>query len=134
MKNLIWIVVAAVIAGGGYMLYSGASPKELISDAADAVNAPAALEAASDAVGAATETAEGAVSGAVEAASAAADAVADTAAAATEAAAEAAAAATQAAADAATSSSESECWSNDEWHCADLFSDLMRFSHCVCHS
>ena len=51
MKNLLWIVVAAVIAGGGYMLYSGSSPKELMNSAADAVNAPEALEAAWDAVG-----------------------------------------------------------------------------------
>ena len=67
MKNLLWIVVAAIIAGGGYMLYSGSSPKELINDAAEAVNAPAALEAASDAAGAAVEGVEGAVEDAVDA-------------------------------------------------------------------
>ena len=77
MKNLLWIVVAAVIAGGGYMLYSGFSPKKLMNSAAEAVNAPEALEAAWDAV----EVIEGAVAGAVDAASdsTAAEAAADTA-------------------------------------------------------
>ena len=69
MKNLLWIVVAAVIAGDGDMLYSGSSPKELMNSAAEAVNAPEALEAASDAVGDAVEVIEGAVAGAVDAAS-----------------------------------------------------------------
>ena len=77
MKNLLWIVVAAVIAGGGYMLYSGFSPKKLMNSAAEAVNAPEALEAVGDAV----EVIEGAVAGAVDAASdaTAAEAAADTA-------------------------------------------------------
>ena len=69
MKNLLWIVVAAVIVGGVYMLYSGSSPKELMATATDAVNAPAALEAASDAVGDAVDATEGALAGAVDAAS-----------------------------------------------------------------
>ena len=84
MKNLLWIVVAAVIVGGVYMLYSGSSPKELMATATDAVNAPAALEAASDAVGDAVDATEGAVAGAVDAAS---DATAEAAEAAKEAAA-----------------------------------------------
>ena len=85
MKNLLWIVVAAVIAGGGYMLYSGFSPKKLMNSAAEAVNAPEALEAAWDAVGDAVEVIEGAVAGAVNAASdaTAAEAAADAVAAAT---------------------------------------------------
>ena len=69
MKNLLWIVVAAVVVGGGYMLYSGSSPKELMDTATDVVNAPAALEAASNAVGDAVDATEGAVDGAVDAAS-----------------------------------------------------------------
>ena len=48
MKNLVWIVVAAIVAGGGYMLFSGKTPTEMASEAADAVNAPAALDSASD--------------------------------------------------------------------------------------
>ncbi|MDG1104445.1 MAG: hypothetical protein P8N75_14035 [Ascidiaceihabitans sp.] len=85
MKNLLWIVVAAVIVGGGYMLYSGFSPKKLMNSAAEAVNAPEALESAWDAVGDAVEVIEGAVAGAVNAASdaTAAEAAADAVAAAT---------------------------------------------------
>ena len=51
MKNLIWIVIAGVIALGAYMLYSGRSVQEIATDASDAVNAPAALESATEAVG-----------------------------------------------------------------------------------
>ena len=51
MKNLIWIIIAAVIALTGYWLWSGQSPKELASEVSDAVDAPAALESASEAVG-----------------------------------------------------------------------------------
>ena len=85
MKNLLWIVVAAVIVGGGYILYSGFSPKKLMNSAAEAVNAPEALESAWDAVGDAVEVIEGAVAGAVNAASdaTAAEAAADAVAAAT---------------------------------------------------
>ena len=77
MKNLLWIVVAAVIVGGGYMLYSGFSPKKLMNSAAEAVNAPEALEAAWDVVGDAVEVIEGAVDAA--SAATAAEAAADTA-------------------------------------------------------
>ncbi|MEP1585220.1 MAG: hypothetical protein ABJJ92_00005, partial [Tateyamaria sp.] len=81
MKNLIWIVVAAVIAGGAYLLYSGKSPQEALNEAADAVNAPEALESASEAVGdaveATTDAAEGAVDAATDAAEGAVDAVTD---------------------------------------------------------
>ena len=78
MKNLLWIVVAAVIAGGGYMLYSGFSPKKLMNSAAEAVNAPEALEAAWDAVAGAVDAASDAT-----AAEAAADTATDAVAAAT---------------------------------------------------
>ncbi len=61
MKNLIWIVIAGVIALGAYMLYSGRSVQEIATDASDAVNAPAALESATEAVGDAVEATEGAV-------------------------------------------------------------------------
>ena len=104
MKNLLWIVVAAVIAGGGYMLYSGSSPKELMDTATDVVNAPAALEAASNAVGDAVDATEGAVDGAVDAAS---DATASSAeAATTEAATDTAAAADETATDAVAGTAE----------------------------
>ena len=104
MKNLLWIVVAAVVVGGGYMLYSGSSPKELMDTATDAVNAPAALEAASNAVGDAVDATEGAVDGAVDAAS---DATASSAeAATTEAATDTAAAADETATDAVAGTAE----------------------------
>jgi phage-related protein len=121
MKNLIWIIVAAVIAIGGYMLYSGQSVQEMATEAADAVNAPEALESATAAVGDAVEATEGAVAEAVdataEAASAATDAVSEAATAAsdtasgavdamTETANDAADATADAASDAATAASE----------------------------
>ena len=104
MKNLLWIVVAGVVVGGGYMLYSGSSPKELMDTATDVVNAPAALEAASNAVGDAVDATEGAVDGAVDAAS---DATASSAeAATTEAATDTAAAADETATDAVAGTAE----------------------------
>ena len=104
MKNLLWIVVAAVVVGGGYMLYSGSSPKELMDTATDVVNAPAALKAASNAVGDAVDATEGAVDGAVDAAS---DATASSAeAATTEAATDTAAAADETATDAVAGTAE----------------------------
>ena len=104
MKNLLWIVVAAVVVGGGYMLYSGSSPKELMDTATDVVNAPAALEAASNAVGDAVDATEGAVDGAVDAAS---DATASSAeAATTEAATDTSAAADETATDAVAGTAE----------------------------
>ncbi len=81
MKNLVWIIVAAVIAGVAYMLYSGKSPTEMATDASEAVNAPAALESATEAAGDAvettTETVTEAVEATTEAASDAAEAVTD---------------------------------------------------------
>jgi excinuclease UvrABC nuclease subunit len=93
MKNLIWILVAAVVLGGGYLLFSGKSVDEVvesISPGATEVEAPAALEDAAAAVGeaaeAAADTAAEAVEAATEAASDAAEAVSETASEAVEAA------------------------------------------------
>lgn len=36
MKNLIWIVVAILVIGGGYVLFTGKSPAELIGTGAPA--------------------------------------------------------------------------------------------------
>ena len=71
MRNLIWIVVAAIIAIGGYMLWSGKSPTELANDATTA--AGEAADAAGDAVDAVAETAGDAVDAARDAAEGAAD-------------------------------------------------------------
>ena len=67
MKNLIWILVAAVILLVGIVLFTGKSPQEIASDASDAVNAPEVLAAASKAVGNAADSIENAVSDAAEA-------------------------------------------------------------------
>ena len=40
MRNLVWILVAVVIAGGAYMLYTGQTPREIATDASEVVNAP----------------------------------------------------------------------------------------------
>ena len=110
MKNLLWIVVAVVIVGGVYMLYLGSSPKELMATATDAVNAPAALETASDAVGDAVDATESAkVATAAEAAKVTeetATAAAETAEAAVETATDTAAAVTEAVTDAAAATAD----------------------------
>jgi len=49
MKNLVWLVVAAIIALGGYMLFTGKGPQEVASEASDAINAPAVVEEVTDA-------------------------------------------------------------------------------------
>ncbi len=110
MKNLLWVVLAVVILGGGYMLFTGKSVTDVVdtvSETANEVDAPAALESASEAAGEAVEAATDAVT---ETATEAADAVADTAAeavdAATETATEAADAASEAASAAAETASE----------------------------
>jgi hypothetical protein len=101
MKNLIWIVVAAVIAVGGYMLYSGRSVQEIASDVTEtAAEAGAAVtETVAETVDAASEAANEAAaeSAAAEAAAAAATEAAAAQAAAAEAEASAAAAAQAAA-------------------------------------
>ncbi|MEM6940611.1 MAG: hypothetical protein AAF943_11605 [Pseudomonadota bacterium] len=43
MRNLIWIVLAVVILGGVYLLFSGKTPGEAVSEAADAIT-PTATE------------------------------------------------------------------------------------------
>lgn len=99
MRNLILVAVAAIAAVGAYLWYSGQSPKDAMKEAGDAIGAPAALENASDAVGAvagqaqeaagsvttaATDTAEDTVDAVTGAAEGAADATQDAAAAATD--------------------------------------------------
>lgn len=49
MKNLIWLVVAAVIALAGYMLFTGKGPQEVAIEASDAINAPAVAEEVTEA-------------------------------------------------------------------------------------
>ena len=58
MRNLIWIVLAAVVLGGGYMLFTGKSVDEVVDDVTtsmEGVEAPAPLEEAATAVGEAVE-------------------------------------------------------------------------------
>lgn len=38
-KNMVWIIVFATIAIGGYMLYSGKSPADLANEVTNAVEA-----------------------------------------------------------------------------------------------
>ncbi|MEM8693185.1 MAG: hypothetical protein AAGG57_15040 [Pseudomonadota bacterium] len=66
MRNIIWIVVALAVAAGAYLLFSGRSVQEIATDAAEAVNAPAALDSASEAAGDTVEETDGAVTEAVE--------------------------------------------------------------------
>lgn len=82
MRNLIWVVLAAAVLLGGYMLFTGKSVNEVVEDAtktAEEIEAPTALEDAAATVGAATEQAVEAVkdtaADAVQAASDAAEAV-----------------------------------------------------------
>ena len=70
MKNLVWLVVAAVIALGAYMLFTGKGPQEVAAEASDAINVPAVVEEVS-------EAAEDAGAAITEAADAAGDAVSD---------------------------------------------------------
>ncbi|KNX41913.1 hypothetical protein ROTO_15150 [Roseovarius tolerans] len=97
MKNLIWIVLAVIVLGGGYMLFTGKSVDEVVNDVSGAtqqdVEAPEALEDAAEAAG---ETADAAA----DAAGDAVDAAQDTATEAAEAVEEAASEATSEASDA----------------------------------
>ena len=70
-------LVAAVIAGGAYLLYSGQTPQQALNEAAEAVNAPEALESASDAVGDAVEATQEAVDEVVDSATDTAEAAAE---------------------------------------------------------
>jgi ABC-type Na+ efflux pump permease subunit len=102
MKNLVWIVVAVAVLGGGYLLITGKSVTDVVEEVSQGeIDAPEALEeakttageaadtvteaaqeaaeAAGDAAGAAVEAAaEDAVTGATDAAGDAADAATDT--------------------------------------------------------
>ncbi|MFG6582882.1 hypothetical protein [Sulfitobacter sp. 1A12779] len=64
MKNLVWLVVAALIALAGYMLFTGKGPQEVAIDASEAINAP---EVAEDMTNAAEDAAD-AIAGSVDAA------------------------------------------------------------------
>ena len=55
MKNLVWLVVAALIALAGYMLFTGKGPQEVAIEASEAINAP---EVAEDVTNAAEDAAE----------------------------------------------------------------------------
>ncbi len=57
MKNLIWVIIAAVILGGGYMLFSGKSPQDIANDISETVDEPDTLQSAVEATGEAVETA-----------------------------------------------------------------------------
>ncbi len=113
MRNLIWVVLAAVVLVGGYMLFTGKSVTEAVdsvSGTADEIEAPTALEEAGEAMGEATEQAADAVSDtaseAAEAASDAVEAATDTAGEAADAAADTAGEAADAASEAATEAAE----------------------------
>ena len=129
MKNLVWVIVAAIIAVGGYVLYSGRSVQEIASDVTatattatnDAVEAASeaasdAADVAADAVEATTDAASDAATAVSEAATAVADAVTATTEAASDAATavtETATAATEAASDAATAATDTATATTD---------------------
>ncbi|WP_411975249.1 hypothetical protein [Sulfitobacter faviae] len=73
MKNLVWLVVAALIALAGYMLFTGKGPQEVAIDASEAINAPGvaedmtnAAEDAADAIAGSVDAAGEAISDAVD--------------------------------------------------------------------
>jgi len=72
MKNLIWIVLAVIVLGGGYMLFTGKSVDEVVNDVSGAtqqdVEAPEALEDAAEAAGETADAAADAAGDAVDAA------------------------------------------------------------------
>lgn len=56
MKNVFWIIIAAAIAVGAYVVFSGKSVEEAADEASgQSVDAPAALESASEATGEAVD-------------------------------------------------------------------------------
>ena len=58
MKNVIWIIIAAAITVGAYLVFTSKTADEAVEEVTGAtVNAPEALDSASEAVGAAVETA-----------------------------------------------------------------------------
>lgn len=69
MKNLLWIIVAAVVLLGGYMLFTGKSVDDVmqgVGDKAEQTGAPAAVEDATKAAGEAAEKAKEAATEAAE--------------------------------------------------------------------
>ncbi|MFG6567786.1 MULTISPECIES: hypothetical protein [unclassified Sulfitobacter] len=73
MKNLVWLVVAALIALAGYMLFTGKGPQEVAIEASEAINAPEvadnmtnAAEDAADAIAGSVDAAGEAISDAVD--------------------------------------------------------------------
>lgn len=48
MKNLLWIVLAAIVLIGGYVLVTGRTPTEMIDTADEGIEAPAVDETASE--------------------------------------------------------------------------------------
>ena len=87
MKNLVWIVVAVAVLGGGYLLITGKSVTDVVEEVSQGeIDAPEALEEAKTTAGEAADTV-------TEAAQEAAEAAGDAAGAAVEAAEEAAGAA-----------------------------------------
>ncbi|MFU8835336.1 MAG: hypothetical protein ACNA7F_08700 [Roseovarius sp.] len=70
MRNLIWIVLAVIVLGGGYMLFTGKSVNEVVETVTGTtaeVEAPTALEEAATAAGEAVEAAQEAASDAAAA-------------------------------------------------------------------
>jgi len=55
MKNLVWLVVAVLIALAGYMLFTGKGPQEVAIEASDAINAPAVADDVTQAAGEAAD-------------------------------------------------------------------------------
>ena len=111
MKNLVWVIVAAIIAVGGYVLYSGRSVQEIASDVT-----ATATTATNDAVEAASEAASDAADVAADAVEATTDAASDAATAVSEAAtavADAVTATTEAASDAATAATDTATATTD---------------------
>ncbi|MGR3619408.1 MAG: translation initiation factor 3 [Roseovarius sp.] len=69
MKNLVWIVVAVAVLGGGYLLITGKSVTDVIEEVSQGkVETPVALKEAETAVGDAAETVTKAAQEAAEAA------------------------------------------------------------------
>ena len=57
MRNILWLIVALVILVGGYMLFTGKSPQEVVEEVSETVSSPEALDDAAESAGEATENA-----------------------------------------------------------------------------
>ena len=75
MKNLLWIVLAAIVLGVGYFVYSGQSVTEAVDSVTETVTEVAPVEAVTEAAEGVAEAVEGAVDAATETATEAAAAV-----------------------------------------------------------